>query len=168
MKIIRPRRHARISGMSLVELLLVVGVLGVVGAVALPVYQSLIGESEEVIATDHVQALNKAVFQFTQNCWKPAQAADDAVTTDEFLVLRSLQYKFPASQMKPGSPYFDPRYNPATSSAASDFRIRWNGTTFELITPGQTGTGLRYGDGTEYTTAHTFASNYQPVGPPAL
>ena len=80
-------------------------------------------------------------------------------------MLRSLQWKFPASQLKIGSPYFDPKYNPVASSSTNEFRIRWNGVTFEMIEPGQAGTGLKFGGGSDFsTTPYSFPTGYKPEG----
>ena len=144
-------------------MLVTISIIGVLAGVSIPIFSNMTTGSKQAAATDLVETLNRAVIKFSQNCWKISTAADAAATTDEFLVLRSLQYTFPAAQRKVGSPFYDARYNPSASSDSKELRIRWNGTTFELLKPGTSGTGLRYGDGSEYTSAYAFPSDYAPV-----
>jgi prepilin-type N-terminal cleavage/methylation domain-containing protein len=151
------------KALSLVEMLITISIMGVLAGVSIPIYSSLTSGSRQAAATDLVETLNRAVTKYSQNCWKIPTAADAAATTDEFLVLRSLQYTFPSSQMKVGSPYYDARYNPSASSDTKELRIRWNGATFELLKPGTAGTGLRYDDGSEYTAPYAFPTDYSPV-----
>ncbi len=150
------------AGFSFVELIITLAIMGLLAAVAIPVYSNVTKSSGETIATDHVESLNRAVAKFSQNCWRLPSPADNSVTTDEFVVLRSIQYRFPISNPKVGSPYFDPRYNPTASSSTNDLRIRWNGTGFELLKTGTAGSGLRYNGGNEYTTPSSFPNGYQP------
>ena len=157
------------SAVSLVEMLVTIGILGVLTAIAIPVISGVFNNSEEVVAGDHVEDLNRAVANFSHNCWKIPTAADNSVTTDELAVLRSIQWTFPASDVsgiKLGSPYFDPRYDPAPSSSSSEMRIRWNGRSFELLKKGTTGSGLSYRGKADYKSSpYSFAAGYRPAGP---
>jgi type II secretory pathway pseudopilin PulG len=150
---------------SLVEIVVTLGLIGLVTAVAVPIYSNLHQSSEQAAAKDHVEALNRAVANFSHGCWKLPTAPNASATTDEFLVVRSLQYKFPAASLKPGSPFFDQTYDPETSSNSAHLRIRWNGLGFELIGRGQSGTGLRFNSGADYKkTPYSFPSGYKPEG----
>lgn len=159
----------RPSGFSLVEVIVTIGVLGVLAAIAIPVLSGVFDRSEEAVAGDHVESLNRAVTNYSHNCWKIPTAADNSSTADELTVLRSIQWTFPAadvSGIKLGSPYFDPRYDPAPSSSSSDIRIRWNGKSFELLKRGTTGTGLSYRGKADYKSSpYSFPSGYRPAGP---
>lgn len=152
------------AAMTLVELLVTITVLSVLAALAMPVYSNVRLASERALATDHIEALNRAVMSFSQNCWKLPIAADAAASDDEFAVVRSLQYEFPANMLKPGSPYFDSRYSPSTSSNLQHFRIGWNGTSFELIDLDTSGTGLRFNSGADYGEPYSFPADYKPEG----
>ena len=154
------------NGFSLPEILTVVAVIGVLSAISIPAYNGITGRAEEVEAGDFVESLNRAVLRFGQSNWDLPTAADHSATTDEFIVLRSLQYKWPASSLKPGSPYFTPKYNPLTSSDSTKHRIRWNGRTFELLKPGTTGSGLlKTFTGADQTNAdYVFPQGYKPAG----
>jgi type II secretory pathway pseudopilin PulG len=145
--------------------LVTVVIIGVLAALAVPIYSNINTSSREVVATDHLEHMNKAVTRFSQNCWKIPTAAAAGDTADEFTVLRSLQYHFPPDQFRPGSPFFDPRYNPGVSSSSADYRIRWNGNSFELLKPGVGGSGLHYaGPGDYAASPYSFPSGYKPAG----
>lgn len=154
------------KGFSLPEILTVVAIIGVLSAMAIPVYNGITRRVEDAEAADFVESLNRAVLRFGQSNWDLPVAANHSATTDEFTVLRSLQYKWPASSLKPGSPYFTPKYNPVASSSSSTHRIRWNGRTFEVLKPGTAGSGLlKTFTGADQTSAdYVFPQGYKPAG----
>jgi prepilin-type N-terminal cleavage/methylation domain-containing protein len=160
-----PSSGIRSAGFTLVELIVTIGIIGVLTGIAIPIYSNVRNASEEGVATDHVESLNSAVAKYTQECWKIPTAADASGTTDEYLVLRSLQYRFPATSPHPGSPFFNPNYDPRTSSNPTELRIRWNGKNFELLKHGQSGTGLKYDNGNDVrSNPYSFPSGYKPEG----
>ncbi len=152
---------------TIVELLVTVAIIGLLASIAIPVYSNIREASEKAVAGDQVEALNRAITTFAQNCWKLPTAPDAASTADELAVLRSLQYQFPSASLKPGSPYFDQTYDPPSSSNSLHLRIRWNGKSFELLEPGTSGTGLRYASGADYKKVPvSFPNGYKPEGAP--
>ena len=153
------------GGFSLTEIVVTVAVLGVLTSIAVTSFSNSSDVAKRTVVVDHVELLNRALAAYSQNCWKMPTAAAAGDTTDEFKVLRSLQWTFPPSQLKIGSPYFDPKYSPSASSNTNDFRIRWNGVTFEVLDPGQSGTGLKFGGGNDFAkTPYSFPSDYKPEG----
>ena len=162
--LIHPGQHRK--GFSLPEILTVMAIIGILSALAIPAYNGITTGAQNVEAGDFAESLNRSVLRFNQANWDLPVAASHAATTDEFLVLRSLQYKWPASSLKPGSPYFSPKYNPVASSDSTKHRIRWTGRTFELLKPGTTGTGLlKTFTGTDQGGAdYVFPGGYKPAG----
>ncbi len=154
------------AAFSLVEMLVVISVISIITAIAIPAVTGINGTVKNTEAKDFAESLNKAVRSYSQACWEIGTAANDTATTDEFLVLRSIQYKWPVDQLKPGSPYFSPRYNPSASSDAGLHRLRWNGKAFEVLEPGTTGTGfLKPFSGADFSSDYVFPNGYAPVGP---
>jgi prepilin-type N-terminal cleavage/methylation domain-containing protein len=160
-----PLRHAK--AFSLVEMLVAIAVIGVLAAVAIPAFSNIGTPTKDVEAKDFTESLNKALRSYGQACWEIETPANNSATTDEFLVLRSLQYQWPSSSLKPGSPFFSPNYNPSESSDSTKHRIRWNGKFFEALLPGTAGTGfLKTFTGSDSrAAAYTFPANYAPIGP---
>jgi len=170
MRVLSANKTSRVNpavaaAFTLVELVVTIGIVGTLVGIAIPIYSNVRNASEEAVATDHVEALNSAVDKYSQECWKIPTAAAPDVTDDEYLVLRSLQYRFPAATLRPGSPFFNPNYDPAASSSTSDLRIRWNGKNFDLLKHGQPGKGLKYDNGHDVkNTPYSFPSGYKPEG----
>lgn len=161
------KRNPGRAGFTLLELIVTIGVIGVLTAIAIPLYSGIHEASEKTVAEDHVELLNRAVTNFSQACWKLPTAADPSSTADEITVIRSLQYQFPSTNLIPGSPFFDPRYDPPASSDSKYLRIRWNGKSFELLQRGVAGTGLRFNSGADNkSTNYSFPNGYKPAGAP--
>lgn len=166
-----PLRYPLRRAFSLVEILVVISIIGVLAAIAIPAVTGLTSSAKDVEADDFTESLNRAVRNFAQSNWEIPTAANNGATTDEFIVLRSLQHRWGntgtiGSPYKAGSPYFSPKYNPATSSDSTTYRLRWNGRTFEMLRPGTAGSGfLKTFEGRDYTAAdYVSPSGYKPAG----
>jgi len=154
---------------SLTELVVTVAVIGIVAAIAIPIYSNVTERSQIAVAEDHVELLNRSLGNFTQACWKIPTVANNSATADEFLVLRSLQHTFVKSASdplgKPGSPFLSPSYDPSASSSTDEYRIRWNGRSFEVVPRGQAGSGLLFRGADDIKkTPYSFPSGYKPEG----
>ena len=56
-------------------------------------------------------------------------------------------------------------WHPVVSSDVSEYRIKWNGYSFELIYPSSQGIGIRLSlDGSDYGLNYEFKKGYKPVG----
>lgn len=153
-------------GYSVTELVVTICIMGVLAGVAVgPLNQQLDG-ARDAVAAARQEMLNQALHGFAQHNYELLFSAIDAATADEMVVLRTLQYRDPnPNRSKIGSPYLDPRYNPVASSSAAQYRLRWNGKMYELLKPGQAGTGLLMNfDGTDFTTAFVFPPNFKMAG----
>jgi prepilin-type N-terminal cleavage/methylation domain-containing protein len=151
-----------VNGFSLVELVVTVAIIGFITAIGMVGYAKIMDGARKSIAWDKAEILNLGLKKYSQIVHDMPTAADPASTDVEFLVLRSLQWKDP-SDPSVGAPYIRLDYNPAVSSSVDDFRIRWNGFVFEVLNPGDTGSGLQISDsGSDITTNYSFPTGYNP------
>lgn len=143
----RLRGSAR--GLSLVEMLVAITIIGILGSVAVINYGDTFRKSKRVICIDFVEQLNNALKEFEQTAWQLEIAADNSVVTEEDQILALLQTK---DVTVFGSPHFREDWSPSASSDNQTYRIRWNGATFELMEPGTDGTGYLFDpEGTVFT-----------------
>lgn len=160
-------RHApRVPGrqaFSLAEMLVVVSIIGVLAAVAVPGYNASFNNSKAAMARNICETLNRAVHRFNEGNYELVLADDTTGTTTEFAILRTLQYRDPLYP-RVGSPYMRDDWNPTSSNNTSDYRVQWTGTLFKLLTPGTAGWGLKLVfDCSDLTTHYQFPTGYTPV-----
>jgi prepilin-type N-terminal cleavage/methylation domain-containing protein len=156
-----------LAGFTLPELIATIAILAILSAVAIESYSNLQESARESVARDTVSILNRALLHFNQANWDIVLNAVPGSTSDELAVLRTLQWRDPdPAQATPGSPYMPANFSEAVSSSEDDYRIRWNGHTFELLEPGTAGSGLKTDfDSTSVADAYSFPEDYQPLGP---
>jgi prepilin-type N-terminal cleavage/methylation domain-containing protein len=154
------------SGFSMSELVIVISILGVFGSIAVPSFSQYLGGAKDSLAATRQEALNQSVYRFAQQNYELVFNRMDDSVADELVILRTLQYRDPnINRAKVGSPYYDPRYNPVSSSDNSKYRLRWTGKIYELLQPGDNGTGVLMNfDGSDFTTAFVFPPNFQMAG----
>ena len=161
------RASSRQSGFSLTEILVTVGVIGILAGISLQTFGN-VNEGAKLTQARRIAAkLNAAVKGFNQSMWDIPTPLDDSDTLDELKVLRSLQYKPALSigSFNSGAPFYPPTWNPATSAATTDYRLRWNGFNFELLELGVAGKGLKINlNGSDQSAPYTFPSNYKLEG----
>ena len=156
----------RAGGFSMSEMVIVISIIGVLaGIVVMPMSQFL-GASKDALASSRQETLNQAVHRFAQQNYELLFDAMNGSAADEMVILRTLQYRDPnIKRAQPGSPYMDPRYNPVSSSDSNVHRLRWSGRLFELLKPGQSGTGILMDfEGSDFNTAFDFPPNFQMAG----
>jgi prepilin-type N-terminal cleavage/methylation domain-containing protein len=156
----------RQSGFSMSELVIVISIMGVLASVAVPTFSQFLGASKDALAATRQETLNQAVYRFAQQNYELVFGSNDSSVSDELVVLRTLQYRDPnINRAMVGSPYYDPRYNPVSSSDNTQYRLRWTGKIFDLLMPGENGTGLLVNfEGTDFTKAFVFPPNFQMAG----
>lgn len=157
-----PPRSTR--GFSVSELVITIAILGVLAGVVIFGLNGAFGASQDTLAKARVEMLNSALHRWAMAYPEMYFAPDAGSTNDELYVLRALQYRDPNEQKAAiGSPFVQPEYNPGNSSSTENFRIRWNGRRYELLRPGQQGTGLlMVFDASDITDPVTFDEDYKP------
>jgi prepilin-type N-terminal cleavage/methylation domain-containing protein len=161
------RSHSRcVRGFSVTELVIVISIIGVLAMIALTSFSHLVGSAKESVARERMETLNQAVHRYLQQNNAMSVPLMTGTIGDEISVLMNLQYRDPnAKRVKPGTPYFDPRYQPVSSSSTQDHRLRWTGSSYELLRPGTAGTGIKMDfDTRDFTTARTFPKDFNSSG----
>lgn len=153
-------------GFSMTELVVTISIIGVLAGISVGSFNQFLGGAKDALAVERQEMLNQALHRFAQQNYEMLFNAMDNSAADEMVILRTLQYRdSDPDRAKIGSPYVDPRYNPLSSSAADKYRLRWSGKMYELVKPGQNGTGLLMNfEGTDFTTAFAFPPNFQMAG----
>lgn len=153
--------YQRNRGLSMVEMLISIAIIGVLSTIAMSNYKDLVGSSEQVICKDFTEQINDALKEFQQSAWGITLAADDSSANDEIKIVQSLQYKDITIF---GSPFFRLDWIPSEGEDAETYRLRWNGATLELLEPGVTGKGIWFDpQGSQFGTNVTLPAGFQPA-----
>jgi len=154
------------KGFSMTELVVAISIMGVLAGIGMVSLNQFLGGAKNTLAAERQEMMNQALHRFAQQNYEMLFNAMENSAADEMVILRTLQYRDSnPNRAKIGSPYVDPRYNPLSSSATDAFRLRWTGKMYELLVPGQNGTGLLMNfEGTDFTTAFAFPPNFQMAG----
>lgn len=154
----------RRGGFSLTEVLTVIGVIGVLAAVAIPSMTGVFGPSKSAIARNLLETLNGAVHRFNQTNYELLYTGISVSGNDEILILRTMQYRNPNNPAI-GSPYMRNDWNPAISASTEDYRLMWMGNLYRLLEPGQSGTGLKVNfDASDLGTPFVFPPGFTMAG----
>lgn len=159
-------RGGREAGFSMSELVMVISILFVLASIVVNAMSQYLEGGKIALAAERQEMLNRAVYTFAQQNYQIVFSPMGESSGDELAILRTLQYRDPNSyRAKIGSPYIDPRYNPATSSNTTDYRLQWTGKVFNVLAPGDSGSGLLMNfDGTDFTTPFAFPPDFQMAG----
>jgi prepilin-type N-terminal cleavage/methylation domain-containing protein len=123
---------------SLVELLITVGVIAVLSAVALPVFTGWTESAAANVARRNLNFLNGAVVAFN-NAKSEIDQASAADASDELAVFTLLQTADPDAK---GSPFLSTNLRCITTSSEDTYRASWNGRFFQMLAPGAAGSGV--------------------------
>ncbi len=126
------------GGFSLVEILVVVGVIAILAAISIPVIANVTRGANESAAESNLDHLNQAVLKYNNSITELTNAVDSGIS-DEQAVFALLQVRDAAV---PGTPFLQADLGANSSASTNVYRARWNGRVFEIITPGTAGTGV--------------------------
>lgn len=161
---LRPLR--RRAGFSVAEMVIVITIIGILSGMVIIMVQGSYAASKEALAKSRLEMLNSALHTWSTANREIYYPPNNGNGDEELFILRTLQYRDPNPlKAQTGSPYVPPEYNPGKSSNEADFRFRWNGRLFELIQPGQDGSGLLMDfEASDFTSPHQFPEDYKPSG----
>lgn len=160
---VRLRHFDSERGVSFAEIIVMIGVLGVLSAVLVASLRGVLPGADASSAESNLQMLNRAVLRFNQTNWELVLAQEPG-TADEERIFRSLQYRA-SSNPAPGSPYLSPDLGAVATTDDTTYRAVWNGRMFELQGPGNATPGLDLLRMMEGGNGAQFGEGYQPVGP---
>jgi len=163
---LRPQNN---RAMSLVEMLIVIAVIGIISAIAVPNIGTILQGSKSGVAENVVQTLNKATREFGHSHYDLRTNPIAASGGDEMLLLRTLQWResdaSSGGELNPKGPFMRTDWNPTTSVSDEDYRTEWTGSAWKLVEPGTAGAGLKIiFDGTDLGTPYVHAASFAPSG----
>jgi general secretion pathway protein G len=74
------RKRNGLRGFTLIELIIVIAIMGILLAVAIPVYQTHLRHANEAVLKEDLYTLRNAIDQYTQDKAKAPQSLDDIVS----------------------------------------------------------------------------------------
>lgn len=124
---------------SLVEVIVIIGIVAVLAAVSIPVFQGVNQGAAESVALRNVNLLNGAVVAYN-NANEELAIETVPGTADEEQIVVLLRQVDPDNLA--ASPYLPSEAEFATSSSSDRHRAYWNGKFFELVKRGTVGAGI--------------------------
>lgn len=158
----RKARSSFLHGFSMPEMVVTISIIGVIAAIIVVSMSDMVGGGKTVLARQRMEMLNDGLNRMSMCGRQIATTPQLTSVQDENLVVMTLQMR---DESLAGSPYVVPTYLPKGSSDGTTYRLRFTGHRFELLLPGQAGTGLKVEfDGSDMGPARIFPSNFRPYG----
>ena len=162
-----PKMGLEQTGFSMTEMIVTIAILGTLAGIVMISMTGSFEAAKETLAIQRMEMLNEGLHKWATAVNKELtfNRRDDSVG-DEGFVLYRLKYRNPdPDKADLNSPYMPPEYNPPTSFDEDDYRFRWNGRQYELLRPGESGSGLKMMfDGSDITAPTQYPPNFNPGG----
>lgn len=159
-----PQKRGNAAALSLAEVIVTIGVLGIISGIALSYFGGTLEASRSVVAREVAETLNLGLKKHAQVEYVFGLAANDDTSADEIAIVRSLQYRDPLDPA-PGAPFVRPNWHPIGSDDDEEFRLQWNGMVFVVLAPGTSGTGIMVEfDASDYGENYIFPDGFKPIG----
>ncbi|MEM7387521.1 MAG: type II secretion system protein [Verrucomicrobiota bacterium] len=153
--------QGRSSAFSAVEVLIALAIIGIVSGLALTQFGGISDSAQASVSASRIEGLNRALFQFEQINWE-LNVTPTGTATEEEAILMTLQWD---DGVMMGAPYYRADWIPEKDNDSETHRIKWNGSVFVPLVPGDDGYGLVVNfEGTDTGTARTFPADYEPLG----
>lgn len=124
---------------SLAELLVVLGLIGILALIALPQIVGVPAGARDAVARETMERLNRAV-----NAHRMSNAAPlPSETGGEDSVFSALTTR---DANIPGTPFYRTEQDLVLSSNTGVHRFAWTGVYFQILAPGTSGSGLALPD----------------------
>jgi prepilin-type N-terminal cleavage/methylation domain-containing protein len=123
-----------LGAFSLPEMLVVISVIAILGAIAVPMYSGIMRSSQVEIAKRNLNLLNGAVSAYRQINQELTNAAGNEAAVITALKTRDTNL--------PGSPFIETNRRIVVTSSTNLYRARWNGVSFEFRDTGSSGQGV--------------------------
>lgn len=157
----------RPQGFSLVEMLVVIAIVGILAAIAVPSVSTVNEGSRRGVAQNVVETLNKATREYSHSHYDLRSAHLPASADDEMQLLRTLQWRDPnpSGELNVSGPFMRIDWNPSPSNDAKDYRAEWLGSSWRLLEPGMSGAGLKIVfDGSDLGNPYHHDAGFVPFG----
>ena len=154
------------KGFSLVEAIVIIAIVGILSALAVPMVTRVKTGSEETIGENLVATLNNATREFDHAQYRLYTDGEDNTSDDEVHILQTLQWTDPDIEFGVAGPFMRPDWAPGTSDDIEDYRIVWAGSFWKLVEPGTAGVGLKVDfDAKDTNSSDVLGADFTPFPP---